>query len=269
MTEDRLLEVLEEALSARVIEELPRTVGHYQFTQALIQETLLGELRATSRVRLHAQIATGLEALYGEDAEAYAGELAQHFTEAQTILGMAKVVKYSLLAGEQALSRYAHEEAVSHFRQGLAAKQGQPMDEETAGLLFGLTRGLSGRRDAEALEEAVRSLRTAFDYYVEIGDVSRAVSVTEVPLFNTNIEPLGLAEVYTRALSLVPPDSHEAGSILANYSYFLWLEKADFPSARQAALDAIAIAQRGERPRIGIAHRRQCCGFGNPRPAVQ
>ena len=37
---DRLLEVLDEALSARVIEELPRAVGRYQFTHALIRETL-------------------------------------------------------------------------------------------------------------------------------------------------------------------------------------------------------------------------------------
>jgi predicted ATPase len=43
MTENRLLEVLEEALSARVIEELPQVVGRYQFTHALIQETLTEE----------------------------------------------------------------------------------------------------------------------------------------------------------------------------------------------------------------------------------
>ena len=45
VTEDRLFEVLEEALDARVIEELPQSVGRYQFTHALIQETLAGELR--------------------------------------------------------------------------------------------------------------------------------------------------------------------------------------------------------------------------------
>ncbi len=39
-----MLEVLEGALAARVIEELPNAVGRYQFTHALIQETLSGEL---------------------------------------------------------------------------------------------------------------------------------------------------------------------------------------------------------------------------------
>ena len=35
MTDDRLFEALEEALTARLIEELPHLVGRYQFTQAL------------------------------------------------------------------------------------------------------------------------------------------------------------------------------------------------------------------------------------------
>ena len=50
------MEVLEEALPARVIEELPNAVGRYQFTYALIHETLSAELSITRRVRLHARI---------------------------------------------------------------------------------------------------------------------------------------------------------------------------------------------------------------------
>ena len=102
LTEDRLLEVLEEALSARVIEELPRSVGRYQFTHALIQETLAGELSTTRKVRLHARIAEALEDVYGTEAEAHAAELAHHFAEAAA--GSAKLVHYSLLAGDRALA---------------------------------------------------------------------------------------------------------------------------------------------------------------------
>jgi len=66
LTEDRLLVVLEEALAAHLIEE--PTVGYYQFTYALIQETLTAELSLTRRVRLHARIAVELEELYEDDA---------------------------------------------------------------------------------------------------------------------------------------------------------------------------------------------------------
>jgi predicted ATPase len=42
LAEDELLELLEEALSERVIEELPAAPNRYQFTHTLIQETLAG-----------------------------------------------------------------------------------------------------------------------------------------------------------------------------------------------------------------------------------
>ncbi|MEE9324565.1 MAG: protein kinase, partial [Dehalococcoidia bacterium] len=119
LTEDMLLDVLEEALEARIVEELPQVMGRYQFTHALIQETLTGELSLTRRVRLHARIAKALEKLYGDQAEAHAAELAQHFAEAQEVLGTEKLLRYSLLAGERALTTYAYEEAVAHFQRGL------------------------------------------------------------------------------------------------------------------------------------------------------
>jgi len=54
---DQLLEAVEEALAARVVEELPDEVGHYQFAHVLIQDTLARELSATRRARLHRRIA--------------------------------------------------------------------------------------------------------------------------------------------------------------------------------------------------------------------
>ena len=87
VSDDRLLDVLEEALAARVIEELPRALGRYQFTHALMQEVLAQELSTTRRVRLHAEIAEALEELYGAGAETHAAELAHHFGEAQLLLG--------------------------------------------------------------------------------------------------------------------------------------------------------------------------------------
>jgi predicted ATPase len=44
--DEELLRLVEEALRARVIEEMPQA-GRYRFTHALMQETLLGELSTT------------------------------------------------------------------------------------------------------------------------------------------------------------------------------------------------------------------------------
>jgi pimeloyl-ACP methyl ester carboxylesterase/predicted Ser/Thr protein kinase len=55
LSEDRLLELLEEASAARVIKDVPGFVGQYTFCHALIHETLYEDLTTTRRVRLHGQ----------------------------------------------------------------------------------------------------------------------------------------------------------------------------------------------------------------------
>ena len=182
VSEDRLLETLEEALSTRVVEELPQAVGRYQFTHALIQETLSAELSITRKVRLHAQIAQTLEELYGEQAEAHAAELAHHLAQAETVLGSEKLVRYSLLAGERALTVYGYEEALGHFQRALAAKgddvESQPAaDAETAAILFGIGRAQLATLQAQQWGDAAASLRPAFDFYAESVDAARAVAV--------------------------------------------------------------------------------------------
>jgi pimeloyl-ACP methyl ester carboxylesterase len=55
LSEDRLIELFEEASAARVIKDVPGFVGQYTFCHALIHETLYEDLTTTRRVRLHGQ----------------------------------------------------------------------------------------------------------------------------------------------------------------------------------------------------------------------
>ena len=244
VTEDRLFEVLEEALASRVIEELPQSVGRYQFTHALIQETLSGELSTTRKVRLHARIAQAFEDLYGDDATAHAAELAYHFAEAEAVLGIEKAVEYGILAGERALAAFAYEEAAGHFRRALASKDGQPMDAVVASLHAGLGLALSATVQRDQIQGVLSSLALAFDYYVEVGDIARAVAVAEcrLPFFVGRLE--GAAERVARALKLVPPDSHDAGRLLSRYVRLIGSENTGYESAKDAFGQALAIAKK-------------------------
>ncbi|MCH8225705.1 MAG: protein kinase [Chloroflexi bacterium] len=247
---DRLLEVLEEALASRVIEELPHSVGRYQFTHALIQETLAGELSTTRKVRLHARIAESLEEDFGEEAEDHAAELAFHFAEAQTVLGTDRLVRYSLLAGERAIAAFAWEEAQAHYQRGLTSKgvelngPDSAADAEAAALLFGQGRAMLSTAQREEFHVAVDSLRRAFDYFSDAGEVEKAVSVAEYPYDSQSGFDTGISNLITRALSLVPPDSHAAGRLLFRYGYVLGLEAGDYPGAQRAVEAALAIAER-------------------------
>jgi tetratricopeptide (TPR) repeat protein len=243
LSSDRLLELLEEALAARVIEELPRTLGHYQFTHALIQETLAEELSLTRRLQLHARIAESLEALYGEDAGQHADELAHHFGEAKALLGPDKLVRYSLIAGESALSAYAYEQAMAHFEHVLAAKDAKTTDDDTAAALFGLGRAQVAGLARYEMERAVANLRRAFDYYADASDVGRAVAVAAYPIpFSLGVGLAPLRELTVRALTLVPVDSPDAGTLLAQHGWIAGVFDADYDAGQAAFQQALSIA---------------------------
>ena len=243
-SEELLLETLDEAAAARLIEELPDQGDRYRFSHGLIQETLVEELTTSRRVRLHARIGEFLEELYSDAREDHSAELAHHFAEAEAVLGPAKYVRYALLAGERAIANYAYEEAVAHFERALATKEGPTMDAERAELLFGLGRAQAAIMEAYQWEEAVANLGSAFDYYVGVGEAARAVAVALTPLRPEPGRSVGVTQLLIRALEMVPSDSHEAGQFLSLYGAILGLEEVDYQGAQQAFHRALEIAQR-------------------------
>ena len=248
-TEDRVLEAFEEALAARIIEEPPGTIGRYQFTHALIQETLVQELSTTRRARLHARVGQALEELYGATAQAHAAELSHHFSEAELVLGPDKLVQYSLLAGEQALATSAYEDALIHFERGLVAwditlSSTEPaFDKEAADLLFGLARAQTSTFEGTRLVEVFINLIRAFEYYSESGNIPMAVAAAEFPINSPTYRIPGVAELIARALTLVPADSHEAGRLLSRYGGVLGASEGDYDGAQKALRRAMDIAR--------------------------
>src|SRR5262249_16776300 len=86
-------------------------------------------------------------------------------------------------------------------------------------------------------------MRRAFDYYAAAGDSDRAVEVAAHP-----IPPVwGETQVpglLSRALQLVPPDSLDAGRILANAGRFAGTNDGDYQGACAAFDRSLAIARR-------------------------
>jgi DNA-binding CsgD family transcriptional regulator len=249
--QEQLLEALEEAQAARVIEELPGATGRYQFSRALIRQTLAAEVSTTQKVRLHARIAQALEELYGPDAPANAAELAYHFAEAEAVAGTDKLVYYSYLAGEEALAAYAYEEALAHFQRALIARESAaagvdglqrgPACGETevaiADLLFGL-----GRAQASTYQtpDALISLAGAFEHYAATGDLERIVALAYHPYPGSITRQM--TDLHRQALSLLPSESHNAGRLHAVYGLSLGAT-ADYEGAKQAFAQALAIAR--------------------------
>ena len=241
---EELLDFMDQAITARIIEDLPGGGVRYQFRHALMQHTLIENISSGRKVRLHARIGEVLETMYGDRPENHAAELAHHFSQAVPVLGTDKLVRYALMAGERALATYAHEEAMGHFRQGLDAKEVSvddetpAPDEETARLLFGI-----GRAQASVLRRgAAQNLNRAFNYYAEAGEVAKAVEVAQFPMA-PGVGRLRVTGLISKALELLPPDSLEAASLLSRYGWALGQEVGDYDRAMAALNQALAIAQ--------------------------
>ena len=91
-------------------------VGRYGFVHALYRHVLYERLSASRRVQLHRRIGERGEALYRERAGEIAAELAMHFERAAHF---ARAAKYLQQAAENAIRRFAYQEAVVLARHGL------------------------------------------------------------------------------------------------------------------------------------------------------
>jgi len=137
----------------------------YRFRHALIRETLYGELAPQARAQAHHRIAAVLEKSAGRSH----AELAYHFLRAVPASAEAaeRAVRHSRLAGQDALSALAYEEAAGHFRHALdvqrRAARATPADR--AGLLLSLAEALvktgTDPATARVIDEAVRLARDA------------------------------------------------------------------------------------------------------------
>ena len=133
VSEDELLDVLDEAMAARVVSDMPGTPDRLRFAHVLIRDTLYEDLPATRRLRLHREIGEALEALYGSDPEPHLAELAHHYLLAGATAA-AKAIRYAAAAGDRAASQLGYEEAARHYRSALRALETRGARDERENL---------------------------------------------------------------------------------------------------------------------------------------
>jgi DNA-binding SARP family transcriptional activator/tetratricopeptide (TPR) repeat protein len=150
---DDLLEVLDEAMTERVVGELPGARGRFRFNHALIRDTLYDELTPARRLQLHRRAGEALEAAHADDLEPHLAELAHHFVAAAPAGAEAKALDYATRAGDRATSLLAHEEAVRHYELALTLVDD---DHTRCELLLALGEAEARAGDTPASKQAFR-----------------------------------------------------------------------------------------------------------------
>ena len=175
---DEIDQMLNDLQLAEFIYEQPAFGDiEYTFKHALTREVVYGGLLKERRKLLHKQIGVAIETLYAGQLDGHLGELARHYSlspDAQ------KAVEYLHLAGEQAIKRSAHAEAVTDSEAALSLLQTLPASRERdrRELALQILLGSAGAAvKGPGAPERERSLLRARDLSQRLGEQSHVFPV--------------------------------------------------------------------------------------------
>jgi tetratricopeptide (TPR) repeat protein len=153
LVEDDLIEALESAEAAQLIEESGEADEvRFTFVHALIPAALVEGVRKLRRRKLHRRAAAAIEAIHPDDYEA----LANHHSESGDD---ARALEAYERAGERAAEAYANQEAEGHFRSALDLVE-EPRKEANVRTQLGLMLDRLGR-----FEEAIEVWKRGIELY--------------------------------------------------------------------------------------------------------
>jgi DNA-binding CsgD family transcriptional regulator len=161
---------------------------HFQFSHALVRETVYRGLTLARRQRLHLAAVRAFERVYAAVIDRHLGELAVHAAQAGILIDRQIAIDYAERAGSAANAVFAYEEAVAHWRAALRQLEAQPESSDQRAYLL------------ERIGEL--TYQTGIDYAAGIGDLERALQ-----LYTSLNQPLQAARVHARlgsALASLP-----------------------------------------------------------------
>lgn len=169
-----------------------QVLSTYTFRHGLFQQYLYDRLDPGERRRLHGAVAEALEALYHDEVEIIASQLAWHYQEARQAQ---KAVEYLETAGKRAIQLSGYEEAINLLKRGLAlfgsiSKPSQQIHLKIAMLLdLGEAQYRSGHLD-ESLQTYQEAAALAREFGVPQALARAALGYEECRWrFNYPIEP--------------------------------------------------------------------------------
>jgi class 3 adenylate cyclase len=203
--EDAAGDALDEAVAARLVDEVEGSPGRLSFSHALVRQTLLEELTTNKRLRLHRRIAELLDQRRGTPIEL----LAYHYLEAAVAGVAARAIECACEAARGAVSRMAWEDALDLYERALEVVD--LLDEDDPGTRADIlsnmahahhglgesdaarTRALSAAELARAAHDGARLAEAGVAYQGELGT------------WATPSDPVGV-EIMREGLASLSPD---------------------------------------------------------------
>jgi hypothetical protein len=248
-TESKLLDRLEAAVAASLLDESTERVGRFRFVHALINQTLYERLGATRRSAMHHRVAVALEDLYGQDPGEYDAELALHWRLATVATSRPKAAQYAARAGQRALDALAPAEAAKLFADALDLL-GPGEDAERCRALIGLGKAQQLTGDPAYRATLLHAAQIASS--LGAADLAAAAALANTRGFSSIIGDLDDERVDAIERALELDDRTDAGrraQLLALESQELLYER-DRTRRQALATEAIALARDIGDPRV-------------------
>jgi DNA-binding CsgD family transcriptional regulator len=238
-----LMTAIEEARRAALIE--PAEPGMFQFTHALLRETLYDELPAAERAVLHHRIAMALEAHHADDPTPVLAQLAHHFHAARATGTEANAHEYATRAAERASALLAHEEAARYYELALQTPvPGARGDARRSELLVQMGEAQDSAGDST---QALATLTRATQSARALGDAAllgRAAMAFEHASWRTGRSGEKAARLLSEALALFPAEDSDQRVRLQSALCRALLFSNRSEEATAVAAQAVAAARR-------------------------
>jgi class 3 adenylate cyclase/tetratricopeptide (TPR) repeat protein len=225
--EDALLDALEEATEASLIEDVSsEREARYSFVHEQIRQTLLSLLSFARRQRLHLRMADALEALHGASAAQHAPEISHHLYQAGAAADGARTAHWLFLAAERALDAVAFEDALRDLD---AARTVLP-EEDRAGGARNLRLRARALRGLARIDEALEALGQAVEAAPEGAERDAALQARaqlKLDLFRGREAIEDVAPLLVRARE--QGDGAREVALLLMRSRGLWIRTLDEP----------------------------------------
>ncbi len=188
----------------------------YFFKHALVQDTAYQSLLKSKRQQYHQQIAHVLEERFAELKESQPELVAHHYTEA----GLSRqAIPYWEQAGQRAVQRSAHTEAVAHFTKGLELLKALPetpertrqeltLQTELSSALV-VTKGLGAHEARKAYDDA-RELCQRVGETPQVGPVLIGLSA-----YYLQQEEMGVASELAEQCLALAERQHDSSLVVA------------------------------------------------------
>jgi tetratricopeptide (TPR) repeat protein len=261
------LELLDEALTARLLVPVPQNLGRYSFTHALIQETLYEGIATAERLTLHRRIGESLEVRGSDSVASHLSELAHHFFQAaQSGREIDKAIVYATRAAECATAMLAYEEAIPHYERALQMLSLNDPDETLrCEMLLALGKAQNRAGDVTAAQEQFQQAATLArtrQLSIPLAHAALGLAGTRIPISGPNPTIL---QILHEALALLPQDAYALrAQLLARLAKELAYSDSH-EQREQCSHEAISLARYAADPHaLGYALCDHCVATWRP-----